>query len=314
MKPTGLVYDEFFKRHLSGVEHPECPARCDAVLEGLTRAGLDKRLHRIPPRPATEEEILRCHTPDYFRAAREDIESGASMLRTGDTNVTADSFQAALLAAGSAVAAVEAVARGEVRNAFCLVRPPGHHATSSQGMGFCVFNNVAVAARSAQQSCGIGRVLIVDWDLHHGNGTQDIFYADPSVFYFSTHQWPLYPGTGARDEIGWDEGRGTTLNRPFPPGTRGEEVLQSFRDDLVPAAEEFRPELVLISAGFDSRAGDPLGNLRLTDEDFAELTRLLMEIADRSAKGRLVSMLEGGYSLRGLASAATAHIRTLLEA
>ena len=189
---------------------------------------------------------------------------------TGDTAVCEESWDAALRAAGLAVSAVDAVMAGAMENAFCAVRPPGHHATADRGMGFCIFNNVAVAARHAQKAHGMERVLIVDWDVHHGNGTQDIFYGDGTVLFFSTHQWPLYPGTGRRSERGTGEGEGLTINCPLAEGAGGAEVLGAMREELEPAAEKFKPELVLISAGFDSRAGDPLGGFLLEDEDFVE--------------------------------------------
>jgi acetoin utilization deacetylase AcuC-like enzyme len=203
------------------------------------------------------------------------------------------------------------VVKGVAKTAFCVIRPPGHHANAVKGMGFCVLNNVAIAARYARRRLGIERVLIVDWDVHHGNGTQDIFYEDGSVFVFNTHQAPWYPGTGAANETGAGEGKGTTLNCPFPAGSGREEILGAFEKQLVPAMEKFRPELVMISAGFDSREGDPLGNFRLTDKDFADLTKLVRGIAEKSAGGRVVSMMEGGYNLVGLASAATAHVQAL---
>jgi acetoin utilization deacetylase AcuC-like enzyme len=216
-----------------------------------------------------------------------------------------------LRAAGGVLNAVDAVFDGRARNAFCAVRPPGHHANAARGMGFCLFNNIAIAARYAQQRYGIARALIVDWDVHHGNGTQDLFYTDPSVFFFSTHQWPLYPGTGRSDETGAGPGEGTTLNFPFPAGSGRNQVLGAVLTALVPAMRNFRPDLVLISAGFDSRAGDLLGQFTLTDEDFADLTDAVMEIAEEYAGGRLISVLEGGYNLSGLASAAASHVAML---
>jgi acetoin utilization deacetylase AcuC-like enzyme len=215
-------------------------------------------------------------------------------------------------AAGGVLNAVDAVLAGSARNAFCVVRPPGHHATASRGMGFCIFNNVALAARYAERRHGLGRVLVVDWDVHHGNGTQEIFYSDPSVFFFSTHQWPLYPGTGRADETGEGAGQGTTMNFPFPAGSGRTEILGAVENSLIPAADGFRPDLVLISAGFDSRIGDLLGRFTLTDDDFADMTRAVMEIAGRHAGARVVSVLEGGYSLDGLASSAAAHVDALM--
>jgi acetoin utilization deacetylase AcuC-like enzyme len=217
----------------------------------------------------------------------------------------------ALRATGTCLNAVDMVMKGENDNAFCIVRPPGHHASADRGMGFCLFNNVAIAARYAKKRYGIERVLIADWDVHHGNGTQDIFYDDPSVFFFSTHQSPWYPGTGSARERGEYEGDGTTLNCPFPAGAGREEILGAFRGRLLPEMKNFRPDLVLISAGFDSRAGDPLGQFLLNDSDFAELTSLLQEVADQHCGGRLVSVLEGGYSLDGLTKAVAAHAQAL---
>jgi acetoin utilization deacetylase AcuC-like enzyme len=285
----------------------------DAVLRGLGEAGLLNRLARVDARAATEEELLLCHTREYLSTAKRDVESGRPYLSTGDTDITANSWEVAARAAGGVLNAVDAVVSGKARNAFCAVRPPGHHATPNRGMGFCLFNNVAIAARHAQRKHGLARVLIVDWDVHHGNGTQDIFYSDPSVFFFSTHQWPLYPGTGRADETGEGAGRGATMNRPFPAGSGRAEILGAVQGSLLPAAERFQPDLVLISAGFDSRAGDPLGRFTLTDRDFADLTRTAIEIADRYACGRVVSVLEGGYNPEGLARAAAVHVEALLE-
>jgi acetoin utilization deacetylase AcuC-like enzyme len=309
---TALMADPFFRKHLAGRQHPECPERFDAVLNGLQRAGLIDRMLRIESRDATADELLLCHTPAYLRTAQADVLAGRPYLSTGDTDITANSWAVAVRAAGGVLNAVDAVASGTARNAFCVVRPPGHHANAGRGMGFCILNNVALAARHAQVKHGAARVAIVDWDVHHGNGTQDIFYQDGSVFFFSSHQWPLYPGTGRADETGEGPGAGTTMNFPFPAGSGRREILGAVENSLVPAMERFRPELVLISAGFDSREGDPLGRFTLTDQDFADLTRIVMEIADQSAGGRVVSVLEGGYNLDGLASAATAHVTALI--
>jgi acetoin utilization deacetylase AcuC-like enzyme len=312
--PTGIVYGDVYKTHQPGLGHPERPARCDAIMTALAAKPLADRLKRIEPRQATDAELLACHTKQYLQAARADIQAGRSMLRTGDTNVCKDTLKAALFAAGGVMAAVDAVVAGQVRNAFCVVRPPGHHAGPSRGMGFCVFNNIAIAARYAQSKHRIGKVLIADWDVHHGNGTQDVFYEDPSVFFMSTHQYPWYPGTGRADETGRDKGKGTTLNCPFPAGSGRKQVLGAFTEKLVPAAERFKPELVLVSAGFDSRKGDPLGRFTLADDDFADLTKVVLDIARRHAAGRVVSVIEGGYDLAGLASASAAHVKALSEA
>jgi len=309
---TGLLADPIFKTHDTGHGHPECPARYEAVTSGLRGAGLLDKLLLLKPRPATEGEILACHTADYLQTVKRDVASGAAELSTGDTALGPRSLEVALLAAGGVLRTVDALIAGEVSNAFCVVRPPGHHATANRGMGFCIFNNVALAARYAQMKHQVGRILIADWDVHHGNGTQEIFDEDDSVFFFSTHQYPAYPGSGARGETGLGKGLGCTLNCPFPAGAGRKEILGAFERQLAPAMSRFKPELVLISAGFDSRAGDPLGDFTLADEDYADLTRLLLEIARQSARGRLISVLEGGYAFDGLATAAAAHVRSLL--
>ena len=309
---TALSADPICREHLVGRPHPERPERFDVVLEALKRGGSFDRMVKLEPRAAAENELLLCHTAHYLQTAQRDIESGSRYLSTGDTDVDRRTWEVAVRAAGGVLNAVDAVVDGRVANAFCAIRPPGHHANASRGMGFCVINNVALAARYSQRRYGLERVLIVDWDVHHGNGTQDIFYADPSVLFFSTHQWPLYPGTGRADETGEGAGVGTTMNFPFPAGSGRAEILGAVENALMPAADRFRPDLVLISAGFDSRIDDLLGNFTLTDEDFRDLTRRVMEIADRHAKGRVVSMLEGGYNLPGLASAAAVHVEELL--
>jgi acetoin utilization deacetylase AcuC-like enzyme len=310
---TGLVSSLEFKKHLTGLGHPESPKRIDAVLRAIEAAGIEEKLSRIEPRKASREDLERCHSPAYITRAEADVASGARQLSTGDTNVSEASYEIALLSAGGILQGVDAVMGGKVANAFCVVRPPGHHATPTRGMGFCLFNNIATGARYAQKKHGVGKVLIADWDVHHGNGTQDIFYEDDSVFFFDTHQHPLYPGTGDAEETGTGKGLGFTMNNPFPAGSGRKEILGVFETRLVKAMEKFKPELIFISAGFDSRLGDPLGGFTLVDDDFMDLTRLMKKLAKEHAGGRLVSVLEGGYNLEGLGKAASAHLRALTE-
>ena len=309
---TALLADPIYREHDTGPGHPEQPQRFDAVVDALDRGGLTPQLLRIDPRPATEDEIALCHGRGYIEEVHIEIRSGVRELSTGDTVISERSWDVALNAVGGILNAVDAVVKGSVRNAFCVVRPPGHHARPDQGMGFCIFNNIAIAARYAQRRHGLAKVLIADWDVHHGNGTQDIFYSDGSVLFFSTHQSPWYPFTGAANETGEGRGQGCTLNCPFPAGSGRTEIVGAFREQLRRAADRFRPDLVLLSAGFDSRMADPLGRFTLSDADFTELTGVMLEIAGEHSGGRLASVLEGGYNLNGLGSAATAHVRALL--
>ena len=307
MITTVLLADPIAKEHDTGPRHPEQVARWEAAVRGLGDYALANSL----PRAATADELALCHTREYVFQAERDVAAGLALLSTGDTNICPRSFDAATHAAGLCLQAVDLVMSQAARNAFCVVRPPGHHASAARGMGFCLFNNVAVAARYAQQQYGVERVLIADWDVHHGNGTQDVFYADPTVFFFSTHQSPWYPGTGAARETGEGAGAGSTMNCPFPAGAGRAEILGAFQEKLVRSMDDFKPDLVLLSAGFDSRAGDPLGHFRLTDTDFADLTGVMLEIADKHACGRLISVLEGGYNLAGLTQAVAAHTGAL---
>jgi len=263
------------------------------------------------PRPAVEDEILLVHAAEYVQLVQREIAAGRRSLSTGDTEISSGTLDAALAAAGTVVSAVDAVLKGRARHAFCAVRPPGHHASQARGMGFCVFNNIAIGARYAARRYGVERILIADWDVHHGNGTQEVFWSDGSVLFFDTHQHPWYPGTGSPSETGEGKGRGLIVNQPFPAGSGRNEILGAFRTRLVPAAEGFKPQLVMISAGFDSRARDPLGQFTLTDADFDELTAVVIEIARQHADGRVVSVLEGGYSRDGLARAVDAHLGRL---
>ncbi|HUT58968.1 MAG TPA: histone deacetylase [Phycisphaerae bacterium] len=311
---TGLVFDEVYLDHYTGLGHPESPRRLQAVIEGLAGAGLLDTLTPIEPVEPRVEWVEAVHTRPYIEAVQRECAAGRMILSTGDTNICAASYEVALTATAGAVAAVQAVLDGKVTSAFCAVRPPGHHAWAGGGMGFCIFNNAAIAVRYAQQHCGVERVLIVDWDLHHGNGTQDIFYEDGSVLYCSTHRTGLYPmaltGRGHASETGAGAGRGTNLNIPLPPGSGDEDVIAAVRERLMPAAERFAAQLLVISAGFDSRRGDPLGDMSITDDGYAQLTKLATGLVEG---GRAVSVLEGGYSPRGLASAVAAHVEALMD-
>ncbi|OFW15322.1 MAG: hypothetical protein A3H27_06090 [Acidobacteria bacterium RIFCSPLOWO2_02_FULL_59_13] len=311
---TGLVYDEAYLRHLEGdTGHPECPERLTAIIEMLQTTALFPALCRIAPRRAEDAELSLAHDPAYLALMEREgrkVER-LRMLSTGDTVISKDSLEAARMAAGGVLAAVDAVMSGQVRNAFCAVRPPGHHATRTRGMGFCIYNNVAIAARCLQRQHGLERILIVDWDYHHGNGTQDIFYEDGSVFYFSTHHYGAYPGTGSPAEKGAGKGEGTTLNVPLPVGASDALILEALESKLVPAAQEFRPQCILISAGFDAMRNDLLGCFDVTPQGFSAITRLVCSLAEQFCNGRLVSVLEGGYRLDGLAQSVVAHLQAL---
>jgi len=312
-----FVSDPIYTAHLTSPGHPERPERVKVINIALEATKLKTPENSLTPRKATEKEITSCHTKKYFDLVKKetsDLEpTQITSLSTGDVEISSDSFDAALYAAGGVLTAIDHVMSKAGSPVYCIVRPPGHHATPDRGMGFCLFNNIAIGARYAQKKYQLQRVLIVDWDVHHGNGTQDIFYNDPTVFYMSTHEKDLYPMTGRADETGKGLGKGTTLNFPIEPTSKArEEVLEAFDVHLRNAMKTFKPELVLISAGFDGHVNDPLGHFNLIDDDFYRLTVIVKEIANEHAKGRLVSVLEGGYDLRALASASLAHAKALL--
>ncbi len=309
MSRTAIVYDAYNLRHtLEG--HPENFRRLQGTMELLAEEGMLDKLARVPSTPAPLDAILAVHTPQYLERLRTIARGGGGLLDP-DTYVNADSYEAALRAAGGLLNLVDAVLWRQVDNGFALVRPPGHHALGQQGMGFCLFANAAIAARWAQRQHGVERVLIVDFDVHHGNGTQDIFFKDPSVLFFSTHQFPYYPGTGAATELGADEGYGATVNVPFPPHVGDKGYLEAFQQILAPVARRFRPELILLSAGFDAHWLDPLASMGLSLGGYAALVQEVMALADELCAGRLVCVLEGGYHLRVLAHAVLATFQVL---
>lgn len=306
---TLIFSDSRFQDHQTG-SHPECPERLRAIERHLSATGLADRAVRCATVSADESDLLAVHDGEYLRELRDFSAAGGGRIEA-DTVLSRASADAAWLAAGTATEAVRRVLKGDDHSAFCLVRPPGHHALAAAPMGFCLLGNAAVAARAAIRRFGLNRVLVVDWDVHHGNGTQDIFWADKSVMYCSTHQMPLFPGTGARSERGDHD---TIVNAPLASEDGSLEFRSAFENLILPQLTKFSPELVIISAGFDAHYRDPLASLNLRAEDFAWVTRKLMELADKTAGGRVVSVLEGGYDLQGLKESVAAHVAALTGA
>ena len=308
---VSLIYDPKYLKHDTGL-HPENARRLEAILRALDQdESLSQKLARTVPNAAGNEDIARCHREDLIYEIEALCNRGETFVDV-DTRISPESFEVARLAAGAALAAVDAVMREEGGRAFALIRPPGHHATISTAMGFCLFNNAAIGARYAQAKFGVERVLIIDWDVHHGNGTQEIFWNDRSIFYFSTHQYPYYPGTGSSGERGGGKGEGFTLNVPLSAGTPARDHRQAFTDALHEIERKFPPDLIIISAGFDSRRGDPLGGLMLEDSDFSEMTKEVLRIAEKHGSGRVIGLLEGGYNLDLLGGSVRSHIAALI--
>lgn len=312
---TGLLYDPRFLEHRTGPDHPEQPVRLLAIMQAIQAAGLSDRLTMLRARRAGLGAVCAVHDEQYVDRLREVCETGGRFIDEPDSAVCPASYNVALLAAGGVLSACDAVMTGRVRNAFCAVRPPGHHCLPDRSMGFCLLNNVAIAARYLQRRHRLARVLILDWDVHHGNGTQQIFQTDGSVFVCSLHEHPgfLYPGTGYSFERGEGPGAGCILNLPMLPGATDATYRAAFLNSVLPAALAFEPQFVLVSAGFDAHRNDPLATLDLTDSGFAWMTRQAKALARRCCAGRLVSVLEGGYHLPALGACVVRHLRVLLE-
>lgn len=309
---TALIHHPIYEKHDTGVGHPETPLRYDVVMKALRGdKKLWENLNEITSEKASKGLIQAAHTPQHFKLVESAFAEGLDRL-DADTTISMQSFDASLFAAGGAVSGVDAVMTGEADNAFVVARPPGHHATAERPMGFCLFNNVAVAAKYAQNKYKeIERVAIVDWDVHHGNGTQGIFYTDPSVYFFSMHQYPWYPGTGSRGETGHSRGLGATLNIPVKASTQAAEQKRMFEAAIEDIATNFRPDLIMISAGFDAHLTDPLGQLKLEDRDYVSMTRTIKQWAAEVCQGRVVSCLEGGYNLDTLGETVRSHVKEL---
>lgn len=297
-RPTGLIYSDLYLRHMLDIRHPESPRRLESLMALFREQAWFEQLEQIQPWPDPGAALASIHTREHIESIKKHYPQ---------------SHTVALAAAGGAIAAIDAVMAGDIRNAFCASRPPGHHALNTgREEGFCFYNSIAIAARHLQSAHALERILIVDWDYHHGNGTEAAFYDDPSVLFFSTHDINAYPGTGHSGDTGSGAGKGYTINVPLGCGATDADIIAAFRDRLVPAVSDFKPEFILISAGFDSRESDLLGCYDITDAGFAELTRMMLELADRHCEGRVVSILEGGYNLQGNASAAAAHVGELV--
>ncbi len=311
MKNLAVIYSEEHLKHSPPFSHPERPERVSSVYNFLKDNNFFNNVDLINPVEAPKEDILRVHTYDYYEYVVGSINKGINLLDV-DTYIVKDSLTGALLSAGGVIKAVDLVLSNSYKSIFSLMRPPGHHAESKRPMGFCIFNNIAIGARYALEKYNLERIAIVDWDVHHGNGTQEIFYNSSKVFFISLHQYPFYPGTGAENEIGNGEGKGFTLNFPLPAGTTGETYQRIFKEDIIKALNNYNPQLLLISAGFDAHKDDPLANIKLTEDDFVEMTKVIKDFTDKKDI-KIISVLEGGYNLDALSASVYSHLKVLNE-
>ena len=309
MNKTGYISDPFYLKH-KNEPHPENPGRLNAIQKNIESSKYYNNLTLIQPRKATVEDIAKVHGTGYIRSVEDSCRNGVRNL-DADTVISSDSYQAALLSAGAGLEALDKILEGTVGNAFCAVRPPGHHAEQNKAMGFCLFNNVGVIARYAQDIKNIQKIFIFDWDVHHGNGTQHSFYKDSSVYYSSIHQYPFYPGTGGVDETGTGDGLGSNLNLPMRAYSCDADYINAIEHKLIPVIQKFNPDLIIISAGFDAHENDPLAQINLSTDCYGKMTQKLMEIANDVCNGRILSMLEGGYDYSALADSVQLHVETL---
>jgi len=310
---TGFLYNPLFLNHDTGPSHPECSQRLVATSEYLTSRPLYEDLKQYSSRPVDREWLETIHTGNHIDRVALECGRGTTYIDTPDVTISPESFNVAVNATGGVLALADGIMAGEIDNAFALIRPPGHHAEADLPLGFCLFNSIAISARYLQKRYGVEKILILDWDVHHGNGTQHSFEDDPSVLYVSLHQYPYYPGTGAYSETGVDKGEGSVLNCPMAAGAGDSEYEQAFRDLILPKIDEFKPDMVLLSAGFDAHIADPLAQIRLSTEFFSWMSQRMMEVADKYANGRLLSMLEGGYNLATLPLCVEAHLTELMR-
>ena len=313
MSVLTYITHPLYKKHDTGPGHPESIHRIIAIDEVISGSTLPGKMETLTARRATPEEIILAHDIEYTAWAEKMIKDGRRVLDAGDTVVCPDSWDAALLAAGAGIMGIDTLKQGNSNRVFCTVRPPGHHAEKDRARGFCILNNAAIAARYAQEIGLAKKVLIVDWDVHHGNGTQNIFYEDNTVFYYSMHQYPFYPGSGTAAEQGSGPGEGYTLNRPLPAGSDNDVYIKAFEEDMAAIEEKFKADLVIISAGFDAHRDDPLGGMLLTEEAFWKLTEMTALYSWRYSEGRILSVLEGGYNMKALAGGVVSHLDCMIK-